>query len=131
MRQRVLVVDDDRLVADTLRMIFAANGFESEACYSASEGLELIRSFSPELLLCDVTMPGKDGLELAAQAYHELPTCQTIMLTAYLTSSASAELEELRRRMPLKLMNKPCRPELLLQEAARLLNRPPELRAAG
>lgn len=130
MRQRVLVVDDDRLVADTLRMIFAVNGFESEACYSAADALRRARSFDPELLLCDVTMPGQSGLELAAAINQEMPKCQMIMLTAYLTSAASVELEALRMKRPLKLLNKPCRPEVLLREAGELLQ-PPQLRAAG
>jgi CheY-like chemotaxis protein len=126
-----LVVDDDHLVADTLRMVFVANGFESEACYSAAEGLRMAKSFSPELLLCDVTMPGQDGLQLAAQVFRELPGCQMIMLTAYLTSTASQELEELRRKRPLKVLNKPCRPEVILQEAVELLRLPVPLQAAG
>lgn len=121
MRQRVLVVDDDHLVADTLRMVFAANGFESEACYSAADALHRARSFFPELLLCDVTMPGESGLQLAATIRHEMPKCQMIMLTAYLTSAASVELEALRMNRPLKLLDKPCRPELLLKEAGELL----------
>lgn len=124
MRQRVLVVDDDRLVADTLRMVFAVNGFESEACYSAADALRKARSFSPELLLCDVTMPGQSGLQLAATLHHEMPKCHVIMLTAYLTTAASFELEALRQKRPLKLLNKPCRPELLLKEAGELLRQP-------
>jgi len=121
MRQRVLVVDDDRLVADTLRMIFVVNGFESEACYSAAEALRRARSFVPELLLCDVTMPGQNGLQLAATISRELPACQMIMLTAYLSNAASVELEALRMKRPLKLLSKPCRPEVLLKEAGELL----------
>jgi CheY-like chemotaxis protein len=92
MRQRVLVVDDDHLVADTLRMVFAVNGFESEACYSAADALRRARSFAPELVLCDVTMPEQSGLELADTIHHEMPNCQVIMLTAYLTNAASAKL---------------------------------------
>ncbi|HTV09482.1 MAG TPA: response regulator [Candidatus Aquilonibacter sp.] len=121
MRHRVLVVDDDRLVADTLRMVFAANGFESEACYSAAEGFRVAKSFSPELMLCDVTMPGEDGLKLAARIFDELPECQLLMLTAYLSKSATEELEALRRRRPIRLLNKPCPPEVLLEEALDLL----------
>lgn len=121
MRQRVLVVDDDHLVADTLRMVFAVNGFESEACYSAADGLRRARSFFPELLLCDVTMPGQSGLELAATIDREMPKCKMIMLTAYLTNAASVELEALRMKRPLRLLNKPCRPEQLLREAGELL----------
>ena len=124
MRQRVLVVDDDHLVADTLRMIFVVNGFESEACYSAEEALHRARSFSPELLLCDVTMPGQDGLQLAAAISREMPGCQVIMLTAYLSNAACVELEALRMKRPLKLLSKPCRPELLLREAGELLGHP-------
>lgn len=125
MRQRVLVVDDDRLVADTLRMVFAVNGFESEASYSAAEALRKARSFSPELVLCDVTMPGQSGLQLAATIHHEMPKCRMIMLTAYLSNAASVELEALRMKRPLKLLNKPCRPEVLLKEAGELLRDPP------
>jgi hypothetical protein len=44
-----------------------------------------------------------------------------IMLTAYLSNAASVELEALRMKRPLKLLSKPCRPELLLKEAGELL----------
>jgi CheY-like chemotaxis protein len=123
MRQRVLVVDDDHLVADTLRMVFVVNGFESEACYSATDALQRARSFVPELLLCDIAMPGLDGLQLAAAISREIPNCQMIMLTAYLSSAASVELEALRMKRPLRLLSKPCRPEVLLKEAGELLGR--------
>jgi CheY-like chemotaxis protein len=126
----VLVVDDDRLVADTLRLVFLANGFESEACYTAANGLQMAKSFVPELMLCDVTMPGEDGIQLAAQVFQELPKCQMIMLTAYLSKSASLELEALSRKRPLKILNKPCRPELLIEQAVELLRARPPLHAA-
>src|SRR6202012_1961616 len=88
MKQRVLVVDDDKLVADTLSLIFRANGFDAEACYSAAEGLERARTYDPGLLLCDVTMPETTGLELAATIDHEMPECKILMLTAYSTNFA-------------------------------------------
>lgn len=131
MRPRVLVVDDDRLVADTLRLVFVANGFDSEACYSAADGLKMAKSFSPELLLCDVAMPGGDGVQLAAQVFRELPTCQMIMLTAYLTNGANSELESLRRQTPLKILHKPCPPETLIEEVTSMLKQRRRLPAAG
>jgi CheY-like chemotaxis protein len=115
MRHKVLVVDDDRLVADTLRMVFSQNGFESEACYSAEEALQRARSFAPALMLCDVSMPGQDGLQLAAAVHREMPECQMIMLTAYMSNAANVELEALRLNRPLRLLTKPCPPELLLK----------------
>ncbi|MDQ2925376.1 MAG: response regulator [Acidobacteriota bacterium] len=121
MKQRVLVVDDDKLVADTLSLIFRANGFDAEACYSAAEGLERARIYDPELLLCDVTMPGATGLELAANIDREMPACKILMLTAY--SSNAVKVDEQSRRMarPVNVLSKPCRPEDLLREVGTLL----------
>jgi DNA-binding response OmpR family regulator len=121
MKQRVLVVDDNRLVADTLSLIFQANGFESEVAYSAAEGMERARTFSPRLLLCDVSMPGETGLDLVARMDREMPECRLLMLSAYSSSAAVVELSSRGMKRPLKLLNKPCRPEELLREATALL----------
>ncbi len=121
MKQRVLVVDDDRLVADTLNLIFQANGYDSEAAYSAEEGLERARAFSPGLLLTDVTMPNESGLQLAEKVHREMPDCKLLLLTAYASNMDKVALEAERNNRPLKLLNKPCRPELLLLEASALL----------
>jgi len=121
MKQRVLVVDDDRLVADTLKLIFQANGYESQAAYSAAEGLECARSFDPKLLLCDVTMPDETGLQLVEKMNVEMPDCKMLMLSAYASNEDQVEMQAMRMNRPLKLLNKPCRPELLLREATALL----------
>lgn len=121
MKQRVLVVDDDRLVADTLNLVFKANGYESEAVYSAADGLARARTFDPGLLLCDITMPEETGLQLAEKLQHELPNCKLLMLTAYASNAVKVEQHATRTQRPLKLLTKPCRPELLLSEALALL----------
>lgn len=121
MKQRVLVIDDDRLVADTLTLIFQANGYDSEAVYSAADGLARARTFAPELLLCDVTMPEETGLQLAEKLQHEMPNCKLLMLSAYASNAIKVEQHASRTQRPLKLLNKPCRPELLLREAYDLL----------
>src|ERR1700733_9751476 len=120
MKQRVLVVDDDKLVADTLSLIFRANGFEAEACYSAAEGLERARTYDPKLLLCDVTMPETTGLELAAKIDREMPENRNLMLTAFPTNLAKVGEHSQRMSRPLNVMSKPCRPEDLLREAGAL-----------
>jgi CheY-like chemotaxis protein len=121
MKQRVLVVDDNRLVADTLSLIFQANGFDSEVAYSAAEGMERARTFSPRLLLCDVSMPGETGLALIERIDREMPDCRLLMLSAYSSSAAGVELSSRGMNRPLKLLTKPCRPEELLREATALL----------
>ena len=121
MKQRVLVIDDDRLVADTLNLIFQASGYDSQAAYSAADGLAQARTFSPGLLLCDVTMPEESGLQLAEKMRLEMPDCKLIMLTAYASNTVKVEQYISQSKRPFKLLNKPCRPELLLREAQILL----------
>jgi DNA-binding response OmpR family regulator len=121
MRHRILVVDDNRLIADTLKLIFNANGFESEAAYSAAEGLARARTFAPCLMLCDVNMPEESGFQLAEKMHAELPACKMLMLTADSSNFDHPDLREIRANRPLKLLKKPCRPEILLSEASALL----------
>ncbi|HEY4357945.1 MAG TPA: response regulator [Acidobacteriaceae bacterium] len=121
MKQKVLVVDDDRLVADTLNLVFLANGFESEARYSAADGLLRARTFGPQLLLCDITMPEENGLQLVEKIQAEMPEVRTLMLTAYSSNAAKVDAHSNRTGRPLKVLNKPCRPEELLREAHTLL----------
>lgn len=121
MKPRVLVIDDDRLVADTLCLIFQVNGFDSEARYSAAEGFARAKSYDPALVLCDVTMPEESGLQLADRMQEEMPTVPLLMLTAYASNAASVRAQSRRMRRPLKLLNKPCRPDDLLRETRALL----------
>lgn len=120
-KRRVLVVDDDRLVADTLSLVFLANGFEAEARYSAADGLERARSFSPGLVLCDVSMPEADGLTLVDAMAAEMPDTRMLMFTAYSSSARRVEERSLNLHCPLRLLRKPCRPEVLLEEVTALL----------
>jgi CheY-like chemotaxis protein len=119
--QRVLVVDDDRLVADTLSLIFAKSGFDSRASYSADEALECARKFSPHLLLCDVTMPGRDGLALVCDITRELPACRIIVLTAFYSNLKKVREQSNKLPRPVGILTKPCQPSELLREAAAML----------
>lgn len=122
MKHRILVIDDDRLVADTLSLIYRANGYESQACYTAADGLSAARTFSPSLLLCDVSMPEESGLSLAEKLHAELPDTKVLMLTAYASNAAKVQLQAMRMQRPLKLLAKPCPPEDLLRETRELLD---------
>jgi CheY-like chemotaxis protein len=119
--QRVLVVDDDRLVADTLKLIFEKSGFSAKAAYSAEQGLQFSREFAPNLLLCDVTMPGRDGLSLVGDITRELPGCRIIVLTGFYSNLKNVREQANRLRRPVGILTKPCQPSELLREAATLL----------
>lgn len=121
MKTRVLVVDDDRLVADTLSLIFNANGYECEARYSAADGFARARDFAPAMMLCDVTMPDENGLQLADRIEVAMPNVRMLMFTAYASNAVKVSAQSRRMRRPLKVLSKPCRPDDLLREAQVLL----------
>lgn len=121
MKTRVLVVDDDHLVADTLSLIYNANGFESVATYNAAEGFARAQSFTPDLILCDVSLPDESGLHLADRVQAAMPQVRMLLLTAYASNEAGVSEQARRSGLPMTLLKKPCRPDDLLRISREML----------
>jgi len=119
--QRVLIVDDDHLVADTLKLIFEKSGFVAKAAYSADQALQCARKFVPHLLLCDITMPGRDGLALVHDMTRELPSCRIIVLTGFYSNVKSVREQSSKLSRPVGILTKPCQPSELLRQANAIL----------
>lgn len=75
---RVLVVDDEPSVADTLALILNRSGHESVAVYSAAEAVTVAAQFRPQALLSDVVMPGMNGFELAHYFAEKFTDCKLL-----------------------------------------------------
>ena len=119
--QRILVVDDDRLVADTLGIIFRKHGFDVRTVYSAGEALTSAREFNPDLMLCDIDMPGRDGVELMGDIGLELPGCRILVLTGFYAALNRVRDRARNLARPIGILTKPCQPAELLHEAGALL----------
>jgi CheY-like chemotaxis protein len=119
--QRVLVVDDEQLVADTLTLVFRKSGFDAQTAYSADSAMKAARELQPDLLLCDITMPGKDGHALVDQINAEFPACRIIVLTGFYSNLKGVRDQASRLSRPVSVMTKPCQPADLLREAAAVL----------
>ncbi len=119
--RRVLIVDDEHLVADTLSLIFQKHGFTTRAAYSADEAMDCARSFVPDLLLCDINMPERDGLHLISSMDREQPACCILVLTGAYSSLNRIRQHASEVRNKLSVLTKPCQPAELLRCADELL----------
>lgn len=117
----ILIVDDEPVVASTLGQIFRQSGFEAVTVLSVDEALSAIRNQSPDLLLCDINMPGRDGISLMEEVGRELPGCPILVLTGYYSAlprvHACAEL----LTQAVSIVTKPCQPDELLRTAGAML----------
>lgn len=119
-RQKVLVVDDERTIADTLAEIFLQRGFDTRAAYSAEHALEIIARWPPDLAILDVVLPKMDGIELAVLLTEKIPTCQTLLFSGNaLTEDLLAEAE--KKGYTFTILAKPLHPSMLLDTAAKVL----------
>jgi CheY-like chemotaxis protein len=64
---RVLVVDDNRDSADSMRMLLEASGQDARAVYDGVSALEIAGSFKPEVVLLDIGMPSMDGYQVVRE----------------------------------------------------------------
>lgn len=83
MKDRILVVDDEKMILDMLSITLTAKGYEVLTAPSASQALELL-AFRPDLILLDISMPGMTGLDLCTQI-REHVGCPILFLTARVT----------------------------------------------
>jgi DNA-binding response OmpR family regulator len=91
---RVLVVDDEQLIADTLAMILSRAGFKSRAAYSGEDAVAMAPGFAPDVLISDVIMRGINGVETANRITRILPSCRILLFSGQATWSDLAELPE-------------------------------------
>ncbi len=80
---RILVVDDDRNMANTLVDIFMLEGYEAEAVHSGSEAMERVGEGNFDCVLSDIKMPEVDGVELYRAIKANQPAMPVVLMTAY------------------------------------------------
>jgi len=82
-KQRILVVDDEKLACDSCRDILSEEGFDVETTLSARDGLRRLDSERFDVLLADLRMPDIDGTELIQRAVEKVPNLLVIVITGY------------------------------------------------
>lgn len=88
---RVLVVDDELIVRDSLKEWLEDEGFSAEMAASGQEALDKMTEKTFNLMLLDIKMPGMDGVEVLRRAKEIQPELTVIMMTAYATVDTAVE----------------------------------------
>ena len=125
----VLVVDDERTIADTLVVILKQAGLAAIAAYDGESALEMALLVPPNLLLSDVAMPGMNGIELAIAVKSKIKDCQVLLFSGH--ASTTYLLQEAENRgLDFTFLVKPVHPkDLLVQVFANLNDDASELAA--
>lgn len=111
--RKVMVVDDEVLIANTMALILATNGYETKVAYSAESAMEALSDFSPDVLISDVIMDKLTGVDLALQLLQLRPNCRVLLMSGNLIAA-----QILNNRLPLgseiTLLSKPVHPQRIL-----------------
>ena len=78
---RILIVEDNVDSAETMQMLLAISGYDAKTAYDADMALDIARAFSPDVVFCDIGLPGKDGYAVA-RALRALPETRSALLVA-------------------------------------------------
>jgi CheY-like chemotaxis protein len=112
-KPKVLVVDDERVIADTLAMILNQSGFDARAVYSGEKAVDLASTFTPDMLITDVIMADLNGIDAAIMIRSILPNIKILLFSG---QAATADLLEKARAKgyEFEILAKPVHPQDLL-----------------
>lgn len=111
---RVLIVDDEHIIADTLALILQQHGYDATAVYSGETAVEAARAQEPDIMISDVSMGAMNGIEAATRVSAILPRCRIILHTGQpLNSDRVYGAGDSARAF--EVFNKPVHPRALLK----------------
>ncbi len=79
---RVLVIDDSELIQEMM-LYFLEDEYETKSVGTGDQGIDMLEEFVPDLVICDINMPGRDGINTLIEIKKRLPNVRTALMTAY------------------------------------------------
>jgi CheY-like chemotaxis protein len=122
-KTKIVVVDDEALIGETLVEILNENGFSARYVTNGAEAIELARKWHPHVVLSDVIMPNGNGVDTCIQITTIVPSCRIILFSG---QAATVDLLEKAQRdgFHFEILVKPIKPEKLIN-VIRLGSNPP------
>src|ERR1700733_7174539 len=110
---KIIVIDDEPVIAETVVEILNHEGFEATAASSGTSAIELARTVRPDVVLSDVIMPALNGVETGIRIREIVPNCKIILFSG---QAATVDLIEKAHRQGhrFEILAKPIKPEQLV-----------------
>jgi DNA-binding NtrC family response regulator len=118
---RVLIVDDEHAISDSLAQIFVLRGYSVKTAYSAEQAIEIVSTWEPSLAILDVVLPKMSGIDLAILLQEHYPFCHVLLVSGQLVTSELAD-EAAQKGHSFDILAKPVPLPDLLETAAALLS---------
>lgn len=113
-RLRVLVADDERNIAETIRIILSKEGIDAVCVYGGTAAVDKAVEWRPDILLVDYAMPDLNGVEAASRICERNAACRVLILSA-LAEIHDLKQELLRCERPYEVLVKPIYPTELVR----------------
>ncbi len=128
MAEKILIVDDDPDLVESVRIILESKGYEVEAAYDGVEGLQKVKEFNPDLIVLDVMMPKKNGYEVCKELksdpkYSNIPILLLTAVVSQIPSSSQYTLDQGMETEADDYVDKPVEPEELVRRVEVLLGK--------
>jgi DNA-binding response OmpR family regulator len=117
---RVLVVDDNRDMLESMRLLLAHAGHEAEISDSADRALEIQRTRPADVLITDIFMPGTDGLETIVEFRARWPRLRIVAVSGGGSVARQDYLQVAREAGADAMLRKPFEPQRLIETVERL-----------
>ena len=126
--KKILLVDDDEWIRDSLTVYFGAEGCHMLAVETAEEGLELLKQQEYDIILLDYKLPGIDGLTFSKKIQEIRPDAIKILITAYKSKEV---VSEARNAGIQDLIDKPFTIKTIEDSMSRLIQRNEEVQKSS
>jgi len=121
MSKRIMIIEDDQDVIDTLLMVLKMNKYEVDVAYDGRQGVQKIKQNKPDLLILDLTMPVMDGWAVMI-AVKKDPVYSTIPIMVVTSSKEMQHIEKARKLGVQSYCVKPFEPQKIVKIINRLLS---------
>jgi DNA-binding NtrC family response regulator len=111
--RKILIVEDEAAIADTLAIILSTRGYQPQVAYAAEQAIEIIAAWQPDLAVVDVMLPMMNGIDFSIILKDNYPACHVLLFSGQPDAAALLQ-EALKKGHQFPILAKPVHPDYML-----------------